>query len=159
MLDSGHRGRVLHIGIRSTRILTRDDIEITIPNSIIGNGAIINETSGTPQYRLRVPVGVAYGSDVDQVRAVLLDVATEAPAVIESPEARVRFRSFGESALDFELLVWIREPELRGRTLDALNMAVYKRFEREGIEIAFPQRDLHLRSLPEGWKGELSSSS
>ncbi len=151
VLDSGHRGQVLHIGLRSTRILTRDDVQITVPNSIIGNGAIVNETSGTPRYRLRVKVGVAYGSDIDQVRVVLMQVAQSEESLLVDPEPRVRFRRFGDSTLDFELLGWIAQPELRGRVLDALNTAVYKRFAEAGIEIAFPQRDLHVRSLPEGW--------
>ncbi len=151
VLDSGHRGRVLNIGLRSTRILTRDDIEITIPNSIIGNCAIVNETSGTPQYRLRVQVGVAYGSDLARVRSALLAVVETAEGLLADPEPRVRFRRFGESALDFELLAWIRDPEQRGRVLDALNTAVYERFTKEGIEISVPQRDLHVRSVPEGW--------
>jgi len=152
VLDSGHRGRVLHIGLRSTRILTRDDVHITIPNSIIGNGAIVNETSGTPQYRIRVQVGVAYGSDVDLVRATLLEVAAGQEGLLRSPEPRVRFRTFGSSSLDFDLLVWIRDPELRGLMLDALNTAVYKQFAAAGVEIAFPQQDLHLRTVPEGWR-------
>jgi small-conductance mechanosensitive channel len=150
-LDSGYRGRVQQIGLRSTRILTRDDIEITVPNSVIGNGAIVNESSGAPRYRVRVKVGVAYGSDIDQVRAVLVDVADKVDMTMDDPAPRVRFRSFGDSALEFELLAWIQEPELRGRTLDALYSEVYKRFTDESIEIAFPQRDLHVRSLPEGW--------
>lgn len=155
VLDSGYRGKVLHIGLRSTRILTRDDIEITIPNSVIGNGAIVNETSGAPRYRIRVKVGCAYGSDLDTVRKVLLEAADAAPAIMEQPEARVRFRLFGASALEFELLGWIKDPELRGRTLDALNSEVYERFQAAGIEIAFPQTDLHLRTWPKDWR-ELS---
>ncbi len=147
VLDSGYRGRVQHIGLRSTRILTRDDVEITIPNSIIGNGSIVNESSGTPQYRLRIKVGVAYGSDLDRVRKALLAVSKTTPGPLKSPEPRVRFRRFGDSTLDFELLIWIRDPELRGKTLDALNTAVYERFREDGIEIAFPQQDLHIRTM------------
>ncbi len=150
-LDSGYRGRVQQIGLRSTRILTRDDIELTVPNSVIGSGAIVNESSGAPRYRIRVKVGVAYGSDIDKVRDVLMGVAASVDLALKNPEPRVRFRTFGASSLDFELLAWIREPELRGRTLDALNREVYKRFAQEGIEISFPQQDLHVRSLPEGW--------
>lgn len=151
-LDSGYRGRVQHIGLRSTRILTRDDIEITVPNSVIGGGAIVNESSGAPRYRVRVKVGVAYGSDIEQVRRVLLEVPQAADDVIPSPAPRVRFRAFGESALEFELLAWIEHPEWRGRTLDKLNCEVYRRFAEAGIEVAFPQRDLHVRSLPAGWR-------
>ena len=73
VLDSGERGEVTHIGIRSTRLLTRDDIQVTIPNSVMGNTKIINESGGpTEKFRIRVIVGVAYGSDIDQVREVLM---------------------------------------------------------------------------------------
>jgi MscS family membrane protein len=150
-LDSGHRGRVQHIGLRSTRMLTRDDVEITIPNSIIGGGAIVNESSGAPRYRLRVKVGVAYGTDIDQVRDVLLEVAAAVDMTLDDPEPRVRLRRFGDNALEFELLAWIREPEKRGHTLDALHRNVYTRFAAEKIEIAFPQQDLHVRTVPGGW--------
>ncbi|RKY22331.1 MAG: mechanosensitive ion channel family protein [Planctomycetota bacterium] len=149
-LDSGHRGRVEHIGLRSTRILTRDDVEITIPNSLIGGGAIINETSGAPRFRIRVKVGVAYGTDLQRARAVLLEVAGGAEHVMPEPSPRVRFRSFDDSSLALELLVWIPHPELRGRVLDALNTGVYTRFAEERIVIPFPQRDVHMRGAGEG---------
>ena len=68
--------------------------------------------------------------------------------VCENPEPRVRFRAFGESGLDFELLCWVTEPVLRGRVLDSLNTRIYKRFAAEGIEIPFPQRDLHIKEMP-----------
>lgn len=148
-LASGERGQVTHVGIRSTRILTRDDIEITIPNSIIANDKIANESSGRwTKQRLRVPVGVAYGSDVDLVRRVLEEVGRADPDTCEDPEPRARFRAFGESSLDFELLAWIDDPVDRGRVLDELHTAVYKAFAREGIEIPFPQRDLWVKRLP-----------
>lgn len=105
ILDSGERGVVTDIGLRSTRILTRDDVEITVPNGIIGNGKIINEAGGPPrQHRIRIAVGVAYGSDVDHVIDVLGKVAADHQEVLASPNPRVRFRSFGEYSLDFELL-------------------------------------------------------
>lgn len=151
VLDSGYRGRVLHIGLRSTRILTRDDVHITIPNSVIGNAALVNETAGSPQYRLKVKVGVAYGSDLDTVRTALLEVAAQSKMILQVPEPRVRLRNFGDSALDYELQVWIRKPEHRGRTYDDLYTAIYKRFACDGIEIAFPQQDLYLRSVPGEW--------
>lgn len=145
VLDSGERGRVTDIGIRSTRILTRDDIEITIPNAAIANAKIINETGGPHDMeRVRVNIGVAYGSDIDQVRDVLMDVADKSKYVVKEPTPRVRFRTFGESSLNFQLMGWIDEPVLRGRALDELNCQVYKRFMAEGIEIPYPQRDVHL---------------
>ena len=149
VLDSGERGEVTNIGIRSTRLLTRDDVEITVPNSIMGNAKIINETGGPHEkYRLRIKVGVAYGSDIDKVHNVLLDVANSHPDVCKTPEPRVRFRTFGDSSLDHELLCWVEMPVLRGKVSHALNTEIYKRFIQEGIEIPFPQQDIYIRSMP-----------
>jgi MscS family membrane protein len=149
ILDSGERGLVTDIGLRSTRILTRDDVEITVPNGIIGNGKIINEAGGPPaQHRIRVAVGVAYGSDIDHVIEVLAGVAANHAEILEHPEPRVRFRLFGESSLDFELLGWIAKPIDRGRVTHELNCAVYKALNSNQIEIPFPQRDLHVRTMP-----------
>ncbi|MFT5501590.1 MAG: MscS family membrane protein [Woeseiaceae bacterium] len=149
ILESGERGVVTDIGLRSTRILTRDDVEITIPNGIIGNGKIINEAGGPPsQHRIRVAVGVAYGSDIDQVIEVLAGVAADNPNVLTNPEPRVRFRLFGESSLNFELMGWIARPADRGRVKHELNCSIYKALNKNKIEIPFPQRDLHVRSMP-----------
>ncbi len=147
VLDSGERGEVTTIGIRSTRLLTRDDVEITVPNSIMGNAKITNEAGGPHEkYRIRVKVGVAYGSDIDKVHQVLMNVASNHPDVCNKPEPRVRFRNFGESSLDHELLCWVEKPVLRGRVLHALNTQVYKQFQKNNIKIPFPQRDVHIRS-------------
>jgi small-conductance mechanosensitive channel len=148
VLQSGERGAVTHIGIRSTRILTRDDVEITIPNSIMGNVKINNETGGpSEKYRIRIKVGVAYGSDIDKVQSLLLNVAESHSEVCQTPSPRVRFRAFGDSSLDHELLCWVVKPVLRGRVSHALNTEVYRRFLKEGIEIPFPQRDIHIRTV------------
>ncbi|MDJ0794468.1 MAG: mechanosensitive ion channel family protein [Woeseiaceae bacterium] len=150
ILDSGERGVVTEIGLRSTRLLTRDDIEITVPNGIIGNSRITNEAGGpSEKHRIRVSVGVAYGSDVDNVIAVLERIAKEHAEILDHPAPRVRFRLFGESSLDFELLGWIARPVDRGRLRHELNCAIYKAFIDEGIEIPFPQRDLHVRTMPD----------
>ena len=151
ILDTGERGMVSYIGLRSTRILTRDDVEITIPNGIIGNSKIINEAGGpSEKHRIRIPVGVAYGSDIDEVITALASVAADHSEVCKIPEPRVRFRTFGESSLDFELLCWIDRPVNRGRMTHELNCAVYRKFQDDGIEIPFPQRDVHLHPVPEG---------
>ena len=139
-----------HIGLRSTRLLTRDDVEISIPNSVMGNAKIVNEAGGPPaRYRIRASVGVAYGSDIDKVIDVLVGVATEHPKVHATPELRARFRTFGESSLDFDLLCWIERPAERGLVLHELNCAIYKRFDAEGITIPFPQRDLYIKQMPQ----------
>ncbi len=147
-LDSGERGRVTHVGVRSTRLETRDDIEITIPNAMIANAKIINETGGKwEQERIRIRVGVAYGSDLDEVCAVLQALAEGHEHICLQPAPRVRLRRFGDSSVDFELLCWIDEPVLRGRLSHALYMEVYKAFNREGIEIPFPQRDVNMKQV------------
>jgi small-conductance mechanosensitive channel len=149
ILDGGERGIVTHIGLRSTRLLTRDDVEITIPNGIIGNSKIINEAGGpSERHRIRIAVGVAYGSDIDHVIATLENVATNHAEVCVDPAPRVRFRQFGESSLDFELLSWIEKPVDRGRLSHELGCSVYKAFAANNIAIPFPQRDLHVRSMP-----------
>jgi small-conductance mechanosensitive channel len=146
MLDSGSRGEVTHIGIRSTRLRTKSDVEVTIPNSIMGNSMVTNESGGRHEkYRIRIKIGVAYGSDIDQVRAVLMAIGTENPDTCGDPEPRVRFRTFGDSSLNFELLCWIDRPQLCGRVVDAINTAIYKTFISEGIEIPYPQRDVHIK--------------
>lgn len=147
VLDSGERGQVTHIGLRSTRLLTRDDEEVSIPNGIMGKAKIVNESGGPHvKYRLRVPIGVAYGSDVDHVIDVLTRVCAQHPNVCDQPEPRVRLRGFGNSSLDFELLVWIAQPALRGLALHEINCEIYKAFARENISIPFPQRDVHIRT-------------
>ncbi len=149
VLDSGERGQVTHIGIRSTRLLTRDDVEITVPNSVMGNAKITNEAGGpNPKHRIRVKVGVAYGSDIDQVREVLEKIATDNQQVCKHPEPRVRFRNFGNSSLDFELLCWVDMPVLRGQVLDKLYTQVYKEFMKLGIEIPYSKHDVYIKSMP-----------
>lgn len=150
VLDNNQRGKVTHIGLRSTRILTRDDVEVTVPNSIMGNSKVTNQSGGPhPKFRIRVKIGVAYGSDTDRVREILMEIAQNEPLVTDSPEPRVRFRQFGASSLDFELMGWIEDPELRGRALDSLNDAIYKAFNRENIEIPYAKQDLYIKELPE----------
>jgi MscS family membrane protein len=146
VLDSGERGQVVHIGIRSTRLLTRDDVEITIPNAVMGNAKITNETKGpATSCRIRIQVSVAYTSDLGKVRAALQEIGEGDPMVLAEPAPRVRFRAFGDSGLAIELLCWIEEPVLKGRAIDALNTAVFERFAAEGIEIPYPKRDLYLK--------------
>ena len=144
-LDGGERGRVTKIGLRSTRMMTRDDVEITVPNAAIASGKIINESGGpSKRSRVSVQVGVAYGSDVDQVREVLLRAAKGVEFVVDDPEPRIRFAEMADSALVFSVLCWIEFPELRGQCVDGLNTAIYKALNAERITIPFPQRDVHL---------------
>jgi len=148
-LDTGERGRVVRIGLRSTRLLTRDDVEITLPNAHIANAKVVNESGGPyEKTRVAISVGVAYGSDVDRVREVLMEAANSVEHVVSDPAPRVRFVEMGDSALIFRIQVWIDEPALRGICIDGLNTAVYKALGRAEIEIPFPQRVLHVARPP-----------
>lgn len=150
VLQDGLRGEIQNIGLRSTRLLTRDDVEVIIPNSIMGNTSVINETGGPHEkYRIRVKISVAYGSDIDVVRKLLLEEANRSTFACDFPEPRVRFRHFGDSGLEFELLCWINEPVLRGRSLDDINSAVYKRFQQDGIEIPYSKQDVYIKEIPD----------
>jgi len=149
VIDSGERGEITHIGIRSTRMLTRDDVEITIPNSVMGNTKITNESGGPyEKSRCRIPVGVSYNSDIDLVRSILLEIATNEESLCKDPEPRVRFRQFSGSALDFELLVWIDKPVLKGRIIDILNCAIFKQFKVNNIEIPYSKHDIYIKEMP-----------
>jgi small-conductance mechanosensitive channel len=149
-LDSGERGQVVKIGLRSTRLMTRDDVEITLPNAHIASSKVVNETGGPHEKtRVAVHVGVAYGSDVDRVREVLLSAAQSVESVVQAPEPYVRFVEMGDSALIFRVQGWIDTPANRGTCVDGMNTAIYKALGQAGIEIPFPQRVVHLsRSEP-----------
>jgi len=144
ILDTGERGEVVEIGIRSTRIKTRDDVIVTIPNSIIANSKIINESAPIPRFRIRVPVGVAYGSDLEKVENVLLAVADANSNIEKYPDPRVRLRIFADSSVNFELLCWVKDPRDKGLQVHNLLKAAYNAFEEQAITIPFPQRDIHI---------------
>jgi small-conductance mechanosensitive channel len=134
----------------STRMRTRDDVEVTVPNSIMGNTKIINESGGPyEKYRIRVKVGVAYGSDIDQVEQLLMEIAAANENVCEEPAHRVRFRAFGGSSLDFELLCWVNQPAARGLVTHELLSQIYRRLNAEGIEIPYSKHDLYIKQLPD----------
>ena len=147
ILESGERGEVVDIGVRSTLIRTRDDEQISIPNSIVANTKIINESAPEPRHRVRIKVGVAYNSNLEQVEVALLKVADSNQSISHDPEARVRFRAFGDSSLEFELLCWAKTPADRGRVIHELNSAIFKEFKKKNISIPFPQRDVYMHSL------------
>jgi MscS family membrane protein len=155
VLDNALRGVVQEIGMRSTRILTRDDVEVTVPNAVIANAKIVNETGGPHEkMRVRVRVSVAYGSDIRKVEDVLMSTPDGVAHVSPTPEPRVRFREFGDSGLVFELLAWIDEPVYRGLVLHELNGRVYTALQRAGIEIPYPKHDVYIRQQPAGKGGE-----
>ncbi len=140
-------GQVSRISLRSTTVITNDNISIIVPNSDFISNKVINWSYGDPRVRIRLPVGVAYGTDVLHVRGLLLGVAAAHPQVLKDPAPEVFFDSFGDSALNFELAVWTSEMAATPRRFRSeLNFAIEKVLRENQIEIPFPQRDLHLRS-------------
>lgn len=139
-------GDVVEIGARSTRVLTNDNITVIVPNSNFISQNVINWKYGDTKIRFKIPVGVAYGSDVDQVERLLLEVARETPDVLTDPAPGVRFLELGESGLQFELRAWTTTLlHRKGRLFSALNFAIYKKFNQHGVVFSSPQRELLVR--------------
>jgi len=147
-IDFGNlAGIVLKISARSTIIRTNDNIDVIVPNSDLVTHRVINWSYGEPEVRFRIPVGVAYGTDPDWVRECLLEVATAENHVLSQPPPEVFLESFGDNSLNFELVVWNRDMSTRPRAFRSLiNYSIAKKLKERGIEIPFPQRDLHLRN-------------
>jgi small-conductance mechanosensitive channel len=143
----GTLGEVIRIGARSTSVRTNDNIIIIVPNSEFVTNRVVNWTQrGDQVVRLHLPVGVAYGSEPRTVERLLLEVAAANPHVLKMPAPQVLFHDFGESALDFELRVWTMEMTARPGTLKSeLNFAIWDKLRAAGIELPYPQRDLHVK--------------
>lgn len=144
---SGVAGRVTKIALRSTTVVTNDNISIIVPNSDLITQAITNWSHGDPKVQMRLPVGVAYGSDPEKVRRVLTAVALAHPGVLKTPEPTIYFESFGDSSLNFEIGVWTQDMAHSPRRFRSeINYAVEKALRENQIEIPFPQRVVHLRT-------------
>jgi len=139
-------GDVENISLRATLIRTVDNITIIVPNSEFISSQVINWSHRDPKVRVHIPVGVAYGSDVPLVIKSLLEVAGNHPQVMKDPPPKVWFNEFGNSSLNFELLVWILDPKGRPDLISELNKGIDEIFRENKIQIPFPQRDLHVRS-------------
>ncbi|HLK38048.1 MAG TPA: mechanosensitive ion channel domain-containing protein [Polyangiaceae bacterium] len=137
-------GTVEDIGLRATHIITRDEVTIIVPNSALIGDKVVNHSRPTHNLRIRVGVGVAYGTDSAKVVRALLEVAGENPQVLSDPPPEVRLEDFADSALSFALLCWIAHPRDDLRVGSALRFSIDRVFRREGIEIPLPQRELHL---------------
>ncbi len=146
-------GDIEKINMRATIIRTLDNERIIMPNSYFIEEQVVNHSYGDSRLRLVVPIGVAYGSDVELVRRLLLKVASEEKEqsmyVLETPHPFVNFLGFGDSSLDFQLFIWISSPKAAVETKSNLNFRLNRILEENGVEIPFPQRDLHVRSLDE----------
>lgn len=142
-------GDVVAINARSTTVVTNDNIAVIVPNAKLVSENVINWGYTDRKIRFRIPVGVAYGSDPRLVEQLLLDVANNNPDVVDEPAPAVRFLSFGDNSLHFELRAWTSSLlDRKGKLISDLNFAIHDSFKAAGIQIPFPQRDVHIRSLP-----------
>jgi small-conductance mechanosensitive channel len=140
-------GDVVKISMRSTTILTNDNISIIVPNSDFISSTVINWSHVDRNIRLNIPVGVAYKEDPKKVKKLLLEVVSDNEGVLKEPKPDVLFNEFGDSALVFNLRVWTREYINRPGVLRSqLYYSIFEKFKEHGVEIPFPQRDIHLKS-------------
>ncbi|MBD3220776.1 mechanosensitive ion channel, partial [bacterium] len=141
-------GFIEHIGIRASVIRTFEGAEVIVPNGQLISDVVTNWTLSDRMRRIDIEVGVAYGTDPDLVLGVLRRVADEHPDVLAEPEPYVLFMAFGESSLDFSLRAWTADYEQFLRIGSELRVGIARALKDAGIEIPFPQRDLHLRTVP-----------
>ncbi|MCG6118300.1 MAG: mechanosensitive ion channel [Aquimonas sp.] len=140
-------GNVVEIGARGTTVLDNDNIAVIVPNSMFITEEVVNWKYNDGLVRFKIALSVAYGSDVRRVEQVLLEVAAEDSDVLDQPAPAVRFIAFGDDGLQFELRAWSGTlVDRKGKLTSQLNFRIYERFQEEGIQFPFPQRDLHLRS-------------
>ncbi|WP_256300366.1 mechanosensitive ion channel family protein [Haloarchaeobius salinus] len=144
VLDTGDAGTVVRVGIRSTTLLTRDEVMVTVPNSVLNSARIINESAPQRRKRIRIPLSVGYGTDLDVFEDLVVGVTEDESLVKDSPKPRMRFRQFGDSGLEYELLCWVSSPSREQKARHRLNRTIYRRLLDEGIEMPFPKRDVTL---------------
>ena len=142
-----HEGFVQRINVRATEVRTFQHSSVIIPNSELLSSALVNWTHKDAMARIEIPVGVSYGADVDLVRDTLIEVAAAHPEVMPEPEPFVLFTAFGDSSLDFELRCFTSQAGRRIRIATAMRFEIVRLFRERGIEIPFPQRDVHVRGL------------
>jgi len=144
---AGVAGRVTKIQLRSTTVVTNDNITMIVPNADFISNTVTNWSHGDPKVRIRVPVGVAYGSDLKLLQRLLIEAAGEHPKALRDPSPVVLFTEFGDSSLNFELGVWTQEMTATPiHFTSEMNFIIEQKLRENGIEIPFPQRDLHVRS-------------
>lgn len=142
IIDQLHRGEVQDIGMRSTKIRTRDGILVTVPNSLMATTVVVNETGFDTHLRIRIPLQVAYGSNLDYIESILLSIALGHPEVLDEPRPLVRFRSYTDSGVSLEVLVVISMPSERGRIIHELIKRIHIAFVEEKIMMPYPHRHL-----------------
>jgi len=143
--NSSTWGDVIEIGLRATKIQTTDNIVIVIPNNEIMKRDIINYTTVADEIRVRIPIGIAYDADVKKAKEIIIKVSLELDWVMRDPAPKVVVRNFGDSSVDLQARVWIREPRRRMDTISHVTDRVKEVFQQEGMEIPYLRRDIYIR--------------
>jgi small-conductance mechanosensitive channel len=143
----GMMGQVTDIYLRATKVRTRDNVEYLVPNSNIISNIMVNYSLSSPLIRIELPVGVSYSADPRQVEKILLSAAENEPLVNQTNRPAVRFVEYADNSINFQLLVWIDvRTTPRRRVRSDLYFVIFEELDKAGIEIPFPQRDVHIRS-------------
>lgn len=149
----GTHGKVTDISARATTILTNDNVSIIVPNAEFMQSRVINWSHNDLNIRFRIPVSVAYGSDIDLVIKLLKEVGDEDPNVLKNPAPAVRLQKFGDNGIHFELLVWTNKlTHRRGKFMSEINLGIIRKFNKHGVQIPFPQRDVYIKTTPDNPK-------
>lgn len=144
IIDEKYRGEVVEIGIRSTKIRTRDDVLLTVPNSVMITKAVINETGLDGKLRVRIPMGIAQGTDLKRAEKIIVKILSSHPEVLKNPSPRIRYRKFGEFTVDLEALFVISKPADRGRVTHELIKKLDEGLRKEKIKMPLPQMEISL---------------
>ncbi|MEJ2447816.1 MAG: mechanosensitive ion channel family protein, partial [Anaerolineales bacterium] len=145
LMDLNTWGDVVDIGLRSTRIRTRDNRMVVVPNSQIGKSLVVNYAYPNDQYRLEIHVGIAYGSDIEKARQVMVDAVRQVEGVLEDRPVEALFLEFGESSLIFRVRWWLESYVDTRKMFDRVNSALYLTLQKESIQLPFPQLDVHMK--------------
>ena len=146
LLDLATWGDVVDIGLRSTRIRTRDNRMVVVPNSQIGKSMVVNYAYPNDQYRLQIHVGIAYGSDLERAREVMVNAVRDVEGVLSDRPVEALFLEFGDSALIFRVRWWLESYVDTRRMFDRVNSSLYKALQKENIQLPFPQLEVHMKS-------------
>jgi small-conductance mechanosensitive channel len=144
--NSATWGDVIDIGLRATKIRTTDNIVIIIPNNEIMNRDIVNYTAISDEIRVRIPIGISYESNLKKAKEIIIGISLQLDWVMRDPAPKVVVRNFGESSVDLQARVWISDPRRRMDTISYITDNVKEAFDREGIEIPYPKREIFIRN-------------
>jgi len=146
LMDLDTWGDVVDIGIRSTRIRTRDNRMVVVPNSVIGKSLVVNYAYPNDQYRLEIHIGVAYGTEIEKARQVMIEAVQKVDGVLQDRPVEALFLEFGDSSLIFRVRWWLESYVDTRRMFDRVNTALYNALKEENIQLPFPQLDVHMKS-------------